>query len=483
MYLNHFGLQEAPFGLTPNTGFYYGLPPHEEALQVLNWALAQGEGFIKVTGEVGTGKTLLCRKLLSELGSEAHPVRLAWLPNPHLTPAELRTALALELGLSVREGAELDLTDRIHRHLISLHQQGSRVVVLIDEAQALPDETLEAIRLFGNLETESNKLLQIVLFGQPELDELLALPKLRQVRDRVVHRFELQPLNGPDAAAYIEHRLRRAGWQGGALFEPRAMKQLTDASGGRIRALHLLADKALLAAFAQGSRQIGREHVRLAVAEFQGAGMKRAGAMNNARHHPSFWLALGALATLGLGVGGAVGYGLGQRTATAAERAIAAPTSAPTFATLSATASHPVPSALRADPDRVPVTSDLQRRYEAVSPDLRDTLLRTRAVFDDPAQNFWVVQVALADNAAGARRLAQQIKDAGVEVWLQDRVYLAKSTGIAVNVWAVYAGRYTDSSSAMQSLQEWPASLKTYKPLPRSLVRLRTEAYPERMPS
>ena len=114
---------------------------------------------------------------------------------------------------------------------------------------------------------------------------------------------------------------------------------------------------------------------------------------------------------------------------------------------------------------------------------VRDTLLRTRAVFDDPAQNFWVVQVALADNAAGARRLAQQIKDAGVEVWLQDRVYLAKSTGIAVNVWAVYAGRYTDSSSAMQSLQEWPASLKTYKPLPRSLVRLRTEAYPERVPS
>ena len=132
MYLTHFGLQEAPFSLTPNTGFYYGLPPHEEALQVLNWALAQGEGFIKVTGEVGTGKTLLCRKLLSELGSEARPVRLAWLPNPHLTPAELRIALALELGLAVRDQSELDLTDRIHRHLISLHQQGSRVVVLLD---------------------------------------------------------------------------------------------------------------------------------------------------------------------------------------------------------------------------------------------------------------------------------------------------------------------------------------------------------------
>lgn len=176
MYLSHFGLREAPFGLTPNTGFYYGLPPHEEAMQVLNWALSQGEGFIKVTGEVGTGKTLLCRKLLSELGSEACPVRLAWLPNPHLTPGELRTALALELGLTLAGESELDLTDRIHRHLISLHRQGSRVVVLIDEAQALPDETLEAIRLFGNLETESSKLLQIVLFGQPELDNRLGKP-------------------------------------------------------------------------------------------------------------------------------------------------------------------------------------------------------------------------------------------------------------------------------------------------------------------
>ena len=217
MYLSHFGLQEAPFGLTPNTGFYYGLPPHEEAMQVLNWALAQGEGFIKVTGEVGTGKTLLCRKLLSELGSEACPVRLAWLPNPHLTPGELRTALALELGLAVQGESELDLTDRIHRHLITLHQQGSRVVVLIDEAQALPDETLEAIRLFGNLETESSKLLQIVLFGQPELDVRLAKPHLRQLRQRIGFSYCLRPLRCDETRAYLEHRLHVSGYRGAAL--------------------------------------------------------------------------------------------------------------------------------------------------------------------------------------------------------------------------------------------------------------------------
>ncbi|MFQ2202592.1 MSHA fimbrial biogenesis protein MshM [Aeromonas hydrophila] len=265
MYLNHFGLQEAPFGLTPNTGFYYGLPPHEEALQVLNWALAQGEGFIKVTGEVGTGKTLLCRKLLSELGSEERPVRLAWLPNPHLNPAELRIALALELGLAVRDQSELDLTDRIHRHLIALHQQGSRVVVLIDEAQALPDETLEAIRLFGNLETESSKLLQIVLFGQPELDARLAKPHLRQLRQRIGFSYCLRPLRFDETRAYLEHRLQISGYRGAPLFGGWALRQLWRASRGIPRLINILAQKCLMLAYGQGARQIDSRLVRLAV--------------------------------------------------------------------------------------------------------------------------------------------------------------------------------------------------------------------------
>ncbi|MCO4201993.1 MSHA fimbrial biogenesis protein MshM [Aeromonas hydrophila] len=265
MYLNHFGLQEAPFGLTPNTGFYYGLPPHEEALQVLNWALAQGEGFIKVTGEVGTGKTLLCRKLLSELGSEERPVRLAWLPNPHLNPAELRIALALELGLAVRDQSELDLTDRIHRHLIALHQQGSRVVVLIDEAQALPDETLEAIRLFGNLETESSKLLQIVLFGQPELDARLAKPHLRQLRQRIGFSYCLRPLRFDETRAYLEHRLQISGYRGAPLFGGRALRQLWRASRGIPRLINILAQKCLMLAYGQGARQIDSRLVWLAV--------------------------------------------------------------------------------------------------------------------------------------------------------------------------------------------------------------------------
>ena len=271
MYLSHFGLREAPFGLTPNTGFYYGLPPHEEALQVLNWALAQGEGFIKVTGEVGTGKTLLCRKLLGELGSEARPVRLAWLPNPHLTPGELRAALALELGLSMRDQGELDLTDRIHRHLIALHQQGQRVVVLIDEAQALPDETLEAIRLFGNLETESSKLLQIVLFGQPELDARLARPHLRQLRQRIGFSYCLRALRLDETRAYVEHRLQVSGYRGAPLFEGRALRLLWRASRGVPRLINVLAQKCLMLAYGRGMRRIGPRLVRLAIRDTEDA--------------------------------------------------------------------------------------------------------------------------------------------------------------------------------------------------------------------
>jgi len=294
MYLTHFGLQEAPFSLTPNTGFYYGLPPHEEALQVLNWALAQGEGFIKVTGEVGTGKTLLCRKLLSELGSEARPVRLAWLPNPHLTPAELRIALALELGLAVRDQSELDLTDRIHRHLISLHQQGSRVVVLIDEAQALPDETLEAIRLFGNLETESSKLLQIVLFGQPELDARLAKPHLRQLRQRIGFSYCLRPLRFDETRAYLEHRLQISGYRGAPLFAGRAMRLLWRASRGIPRLINILAQKSLMLAYGQGVRQVDSRLVRLAIRDTDDA----------SRFAPRRWWPLLLL------LGGALAYGV-----------------------------------------------------------------------------------------------------------------------------------------------------------------------------
>ncbi|MGL4204873.1 MAG: ExeA family protein [Aeromonadaceae bacterium] len=263
MYLAHFGLRAAPFGLTPNTEFYFGLPPHEEALQVLRVALSQGEGFIKVTGEVGTGKTLLLRKLMDELGTE-HQV--AYLPNPYLTPEELRQALALELGIEM-SAQELVVTDAIQRRLIALRQAGRPVVLLLDEAQAIPDATLEAIRLFGNLETESSKLLQVVLFGQPELDRRLAAPGLRQLRQRITFSYRLRPLLLDETRAYLEYRLQVSGYLGAPLFSPRALVRLWRAGRGIPRLINILAHKSLMLAYGRGERWVRPRHVSMAMAD------------------------------------------------------------------------------------------------------------------------------------------------------------------------------------------------------------------------
>ena len=261
MYLDHFALREPPFGLTPNTDFYFGLPPHEEAQEVLRVALASGEGFIKVTGEVGTGKTLLLRKLLTELAVE---YQLAYLPNPYLTPDELRRALALELGISV-SSHELAATDAIQHRLISLHKEGRKVILLLDEAQAIPDATLEAIRLFGNLETESSKLLQVVLFGQPELDERLAQPGLRQLRQRITFSYRLRPLLLDETRAYLEYRTKISGHKGSPLFKPGAVRLLWRAGRGVPRLINILAHKSLMLAYGKGAYTITPSHVRAAI--------------------------------------------------------------------------------------------------------------------------------------------------------------------------------------------------------------------------
>lgn len=263
MYLQHFGLVEAPFSLTPNTGFFFGLAPHVEALQVLQTALHTGEGFIKVTGEVGTGKTLICRKLLNDIPKRFH---CAYLPNPYLTPDELRWAVALELGL--KYSANIDqqqLTSLIQQQLIALSAHGHAIVLVLDEAQALPDDSLEALRLFTNLETESRKLLQVVLFAQPELDERLRLKPFRQLRQRITFSYQLRPLTRQEACAYLTHRLQIAGYKGQPLFSLADSKRIAKAARGIPRLINILSHKALLLAFGEGLPVVDTRHVRAAI--------------------------------------------------------------------------------------------------------------------------------------------------------------------------------------------------------------------------
>jgi MSHA biogenesis protein MshM len=262
MYLEHFGLTEFPFSLTPDTQFYCQLPSHTEALNVLLIALHNGEGFIKITGDVGTGKTLLCRKLLNELSS---PFLTAYIPNPHLTPAGLRMAIADEFDIAyTRNAGQSKILQQINQFLLTAAANQQKPVLIIDEAQAMPLETLEALRLLSNLETEKQKLLHIVLFGQTELNEVLQKKSIRQLRQRISFSYTLKKLSRLDLSTYVQHRLKVAQIKVSPVFSTIAYFALHCYSRGIPRLVNILSHKALLSAYGSGKHQIGFKQVRLA---------------------------------------------------------------------------------------------------------------------------------------------------------------------------------------------------------------------------
>ena len=273
MYQAHFGLRELPFGITPDTSFFFGSARSQEALNTLLIAARSGEGFIKITGEVGTGKTLLCRKFMATVGDE---FITAWIPNPFLEPRSLMLALADELALSLdREVDQHLLLRTITHHLLELARHGKRVLLCIDEAQALPLETMEALRLLTNLETEKRKLLQIVLFGQPELNRKLELESIRQLAQRITFHYHLGPLGRDDLDYYLAHRLRVAGHNGARLFSRRAVVRLYRASGGIPRLVNILAHKALMLCYGQGRQEVSAAHVTAAARDTLAARLRR----------------------------------------------------------------------------------------------------------------------------------------------------------------------------------------------------------------
>lgn len=268
MYERFYGLREKPFSLTPDTEYFYRYSGHQEALNVLLVALRNGEGFVRVVGEVGTGKTLLCRQLMKLLQDSC---AIAYLPNPLLTPRELYQAICSELRLDPpAEATVQQLYQTIFKELVRLREQRRPLVVLIDEAQAMPYRSLEALRLLSNLETEKEKLLHICFFAQPEFEQRLAETQLRQLRQRITFAYTLKTLQRRELAAYLAHRLRVAGFQGPELFSPAAVKSLYRASRGVPRLINLLAHKALLAAYGKGRRRIDRRMIAAAINDTDG---------------------------------------------------------------------------------------------------------------------------------------------------------------------------------------------------------------------
>ena len=262
MYLEHFGLNEPPFRITPITVFFFSGANRGEILDALIYSLSEADGIIKVSGEVGSGKTMLCRMLLEKLPEYIETIYLA---NPSLSREEMLYAIADALGLNIDGERVGVIMQNIRNKLEEKAREGKRVVILVDEAHAMPLDTLEELRLLYNLQVGNSKPLQIILFGQPELNAKLDQPNMRQLKDRIVHHFHIQPLSRNILENYLMFRMRAAGYHGPDIFSPAAIKLIAGASNGLMRRVNILADKSLLAAFVEDTHNIEARHVQAAM--------------------------------------------------------------------------------------------------------------------------------------------------------------------------------------------------------------------------
>ena len=267
MYLEYYNLREAPFNITPDPRFLFFSVKHQEAFNHLLFGIHQRKGFIELTGEVGAGKTTVCRKLLEELGPR---YKTALILNPCLTSYQLLKTVALEFGLKPRGIDRVAYLQALNEFVLKEVNEGNNVVLVIDEAQDLSDELLEQVRLLSNLETDHQKLMQIVLMGQPELRKKLMQPELRQLRQRITVRYHLQPLDLAETAGYINHRLALAGANGTPSFDEGAIKLVYKYSGGIPRLINAVCDKTLLYGYVNGTYELKSRAVGQAIRELEG---------------------------------------------------------------------------------------------------------------------------------------------------------------------------------------------------------------------
>lgn len=458
MYLEHFGLSEAPFRITPNTGFFFAGANRGATLDALIYAITNDEGIVKISGEVGSGKTMLCRVLMERLPQQVVTVYLA---NPSLSREDILYAIAGELGVEIAASRNNAVLRTLQKHLIQLYGEGRQVVVLIDEAHAMPTETLEEIRLLSNLESNSHMLLQMVLFGQPELNDVLARPDMRQLKERITHSFALEPLVRHDIDGYIDFRLRAAGYRGPKLFSNVAVKLISRASLGLTRRINILADKSLLAAFAANTHQIMPRHIRAAIrdAEFGDFRPTRI----------KLWAGLAAL-ILAL-LGGLVFFTL--RYASTAPPAVT-PLETPSTAPATTQPQPPLAAAVAKPVVAVPPVSATKPVSDPVAKLGAQTNARldaTQTWLETAPNEHWFIQLLGSDTGQAAAIesfVGRSIELLGAE---QVRVYLVKSQGIQ-RVGVIY-GEYPTRAAALSAIQQLPPTLRSLSPFPRMVKHLR----------
>ena len=395
LYLEHFGLAEPPFRITPHTDFFFDGADRGATLDALIYAILHDEGIVKVSGEVGSGKTMLCRVLMERLPPHVETIYLA---TPSLARDEILHAIADDLELRLTHERTTVALRELQEHLIRLYGAGRRVVVLIDEAHVMPEETLEQVRLLSNLESNRHKLMQLVLFGQPELDATLAKPSLRQLRDRITHAFRMRPLSEPEVAKYVSFRMRAAGYRGPDVFALGALVRVARASGGLTRRINILADKSLLAAFTQNVHAVTERHVRAAIADSEFARLRRP-------WRPAAYA--GAALAAGVLIGAAVHWAFFARAVKLDAPVAQIPAIPPARAA-------PVPTAAVIEPEPPPrppppqlLRQDQVQRLSGYSPGgqrlLAERIAATQALLERVPDQQFAIELFITDNTDPAR--------------------------------------------------------------------------------
>jgi len=459
MYYTHFGLTRPPFRITPDTGFFYGGGNRGPILDALIYAIGQGEGIIKVTGEVGSGKTMLCNMLQSRLPANVETVYLA---NPSVSPDEILQAIAIELQLAPpRDAGHLEVMKMLHSHLLGRHAQDRQVVMFVEESQSMPIATLEEIRLLSNLETAHAKLLQIVLFGQPELEDNLSQPQIRQLRERITHSFRLSPLKPDEIRDYLNFRLRAAGYRGPDLFSPRVINAIARASAGLTRRVNLIADKALLVAFSENTHTLTLKHIKAAVRDSEFSSYEP----------PRSRLRLGLAFLL---VAAGVSLGIALFAVFHAYQRDGAPPPAPAVGASSLPQAASKPAAVAPAPAPVPAKQEVSTnsRVAASSTDaLEMRLAATQSWLAKQDKNTYSIQLLGAENA---RQLLQHLNVIRKYVEINE-VFVYRTLAKQKPSLTVLYGSFSDRRAALDALARLPEPLKTYQPILRTIQGIRAE--------
>lgn len=471
MYYKFFGLTHPPFKITPDTDVFFEGGNRGAILEALIYAISSGEGIIKVTGEVGSGKTMLCRVLQTRLPPNVETVYLA---NPNVSPDEILHAIAFELQLPIaRDASRLEVMHALNAYLLERHAAEKQVVVFVEESQGMPLATLEEIRMLSNLETEQHKLLQIILFGQPELDENLRLPQIRQLRERITHSFSLAPLDEEDVRAYLSFRLQAAGYRGPDLFSRRVIAYLTRASAGLTRRINLIADKALLAAFAENTHNVGLKHVKAAVrdSEFSDA-------VATADRTPMYY-ALGGVAAGSL-IGALVFAGYQTWVAPAASEpgaSHAAPETPPALAAAepaarqSATAPVPAAPTPALSVANMPAVSSGSVAGPLPDDILEQRLLATEAWLARQGASSYSIQLLGSNDP---ELLREYFKTIGKYLEIE-KVFVYRTLANQRPSLTVLYGTFSTRDEVYQALNTLPDELKANRPYYRTLQGIRSE--------